>query len=58
MKKKHGLYSAAYKAGKLHLLDKMSIMDLSAEIDLIRVANERYLESLKSNSQPLDPETQ
>ena len=55
---KHGLYSAAFKAGEARFLDKMSISDLSAEIDLIRILNARYLESLKAGSQPPDPAAQ
>ena len=54
----HGYYSAAFKAQEVHFLDKMSITDLSAEIELIRVMNSRYLESLQAGSQPPDPEAQ
>ena len=54
----HGFYSAAFKAAEARLLDDSSTTDLTAEIELIRVMNIRFLESLKSIDQPLDPETQ
>ena len=53
----HGLYSAAFKAEENRLLGESSATDLTAEIELIRVMNTRFLESLQT-SQPLDPETQ
>jgi hypothetical protein len=53
----HGLYSAAFKAEENRLLGESSATDLTAEIELIRVMNTRFLESLQI-SQPLDPETQ
>ena len=55
---KHGFYSASYKADEARLLDESQASDLSAEIELIRVMNMRYLESLKASSEPLDAETQ
>jgi hypothetical protein len=54
----HGFYSAAFKDTEARLLDESSDIDLTAEIELIRVMNMRFLESLKSADQPLDPETQ
>ena len=53
----HGLYSAAFKAEENRLLGESSATDLTAEIELIRVMNTRFLESLPT-SQPLDSETQ
>jgi hypothetical protein len=53
----HGLYSAAFKAEENRLLGESSATDLTAEIELIRVMNTRFLESLQTG-QPLDPETQ
>ena len=55
---KHGIYSATFKAAEARLLDKMSITDLSSEIDLLRILNARYLESVNASSQPPDPEAQ
>ena len=53
----HGLYSAAFKPEENRLLGGSSATDLTAEIELLRVMNTRFLESLPI-SQPLDPETQ
>jgi hypothetical protein len=55
---KHGFYSAAFEAEEARLLDGSSIDDLTAEIELIRVMNMRFLESLRSSLEPLDRETQ
>ena len=55
---KHGFYSSAFEADEARLLDESSDIDLTAEIELIRVMNIRYLESLKSAGQPLDPDVQ
>ncbi len=55
---RHGFYSSAFKARELQFLDKMPLTDLSAEIELIRVMNSRYLEAVKAGSQPTDPEAQ
>ena len=55
---KHGFYSAAFKDEEARLLDESQSADLTAEIELIRVMNMRYLESLKNSAEPLDPETQ
>ncbi len=52
----HGLYSAAFKAEENRLLGESSATDLTPEIELIRVMNTRFLESLQTN-QPLDLET-
>ena len=55
---KYGIYSAAYKAGLARCLEKMPVLDLPPEVDLIRILNARYLESVKAASQPLDPDAQ
>jgi hypothetical protein len=55
---KHGIYSAAYKAGVARLLEKMPVMDFSPEIDLIRILNARFLESVRSDSQHPGPDAQ
>ncbi len=54
----HGFYSSAFKAAEARLLDDSSINDLTAEIELTRVMNMRFLESLKATDEPLVPETQ
>jgi hypothetical protein len=54
----HGFYSAAFKARELRFLDNMPFMDLSAEIELIRVMNTRYLESVNAGSHTPDPGAQ
>lgn len=55
---KHGFYSSAFEAKEARLLDESLLIDLTAEIELIRVMNIRFLESLRSAGQPIDPETQ
>lgn len=54
---KHGFYTEAYKVDVSRLLDKLPIQDLSAEINLIRVLSDHYLDSLHAGSEPLDRET-
>ena len=55
---KHGIYSAAFKSGMARGLDRMPLTDLSAEIELIRVMQNRYLESVRADSRPPGPEAQ
>jgi hypothetical protein len=52
----HGFYSSAFKAKENRLLNESSVTDVSAEIELLRVMNIRYLESIKDSSHQLDPE--
>ncbi len=55
---KHGFYSSVFKAQERSLLAHVPLTDLSAEIDLIRVTNHRFLEALKASKGDLDLETQ
>ena len=55
---KHGFYSSAFKQHERRLLTQMPASDLIAEIDLIRIANYRFLEALNTLQTPLDVETQ
>jgi hypothetical protein len=50
----HGFYSVAFKASERGLLAQMPSADLSAEIELMRVTNLRFLQALNSAPQPLD----
>jgi hypothetical protein len=53
----HGFYSEEFKIRESRLLGELPATDLTGEIELIRVLTSRYLESARSGSQPLDPET-
>jgi hypothetical protein len=55
---RHGFYSSAFKDRERRLLSSMPATDLAAEIDLIRVANYRFLQALNAVPGPLDVETQ
>jgi hypothetical protein len=55
---KHGFYSAVFKAQERRLLVNVPITDLSAEIDLIRITNHRFLQALKASKGDLDLPTQ
>ena len=55
---RHGFYSALFKEAERKLLDQVSTTDLSAEIELIRVANARFLQALAASRAPLDFESQ
>jgi hypothetical protein len=48
----HGFYSTVFKGH-----EPLGV-DLMAEVELIRAMNIRFLEALKSSTEPLDPETQ
>ena len=54
----HGFYSTVFRAAEARLLDDSSDFDLNSEVELIRVMNFRFLDSLKSVAEPLSPETQ
>ena len=53
----HGFYSAEFKARENQFLNETPATDLTGEIELIRVLTARYLESVNSRPQPLEPET-
>jgi hypothetical protein len=55
---KHGFYSAVFKAHERRMLEHIPLTDLSAEIDLIRVTNHRFLQALKASKGDLDLQTQ
>ena len=55
---KHGYYSSIFKATERRLLDQLPLTDLSAEIELIRVTNKRFLQALSASRNDLDFETQ
>ena len=55
---KHGYYSSLYKQSERHLLEQGSLTELSAEIELIRVTNKRFLQALQASKSELDFETQ
>ena len=55
---KHGFYSAVLKAHERSMLAHLPMTDLSAEIDLIRITNHRFLQALKASKGDLDLETQ
>lgn len=54
----HGVYSALFKESERRLLDQVPLTDLSAEIELIRVTNARFLEALAASKGALDFESQ
>ena len=55
---KHGFYSAGFKENERRLLKDLPASDLTSEIDLIRIANLRFLEALSASHAPLDVNTQ
>src|SRR5512138_508114 len=55
---KHGFYSTAFRARERRLLDNAPALDLHAEIELIRVMNERFLRALAGSASPDDVEQQ
>jgi hypothetical protein len=55
---KHGFYSAAFRANERRVLNSLPLTDLTGEIELIRVANYRFLQALNLDDAPLDVETQ
>ncbi len=54
---KHGFYSAAFKDRERRLLSQPSAVDLSTEIELLRVVNYRFLQGLLACSDQLDAKT-
>ena len=55
---KHGFYSAAFQQHERLLLTRLAPADLSNEVDLIRIANYRLLQSLRDAPAPLDVDMQ
>jgi len=55
---KHGFYSSVFKAHERRVLSQLPLTDLAGEIELIRVANYRFLEALNLSKAPLDVDTQ
>ena len=55
---KHGFYSSVFKARERSMLLDLPLTDLSAEIDLIRITNRRFLQALKASKGDLDLQTQ
>ncbi len=55
---KHGFYSAAFKDRERRLLSHPSAAELSTEIELLRVANYRFVQALTASADPLDVKTQ
>jgi hypothetical protein len=55
---KHGFYSEQFKRGERLALDKLSVTDLSGEIEFVRVYLKRFLEAQNNLPQPLDFESQ
>ena len=55
---RHGYYSSFFKESERRLLDQFPLTDLSAEIELIRVSNQRFLQALAASKGDLDFETQ
>jgi hypothetical protein len=47
-----------FKESERRLLDQIPLTDLSAEIELIRVTNKRFLEALVASKDELDFDTQ
>ncbi len=46
---KHGFYSAAFKAAEARLLSEVPAHDLSAEVELLRVASVRLLQAINDS---------
>ncbi len=55
---KHGFYSAAFRNRERRILSQPSAADLATEIELLRVANYRFLHDLGASAGPLDHKTQ
>ena len=55
---KHGFYSSAFKEQERRLLAQLSPADLSAEVDLLRIAMFRFVQALNASTSPLDAEAQ
>ncbi len=54
----HGFYSSNFKNAERELLAEIPLDDLSAEIELLRVTNKRFLDALVASRNELDFETQ
>ncbi len=55
---KHGFYSETFKSQERQLLAEIPLDELSAEIELLRVTNRRFLDALTASKDQLDFETQ
>ncbi len=55
---KHGFYSSAFTQHERRLLTQLPNIDLAGEIELVRIANRRFLQSLQEDGLPLDVDTQ
>ncbi len=55
---KHGLYSSAFTQHERRLLTQLPNIDLAGEIELIRIANRRFLRALQDGDLPLDVDSQ
>ncbi len=54
---KHGFYSSAFKQQEKAVLSRTAAIDLSGEIDLIRVTCLRFLEAIQQAPDPIDVQT-
>jgi len=55
---RHGFYTSIFRSKERSLLQHIPLTDLSAEIDLIRITNRRFLRALKASQGDLDLQTQ
>ncbi len=55
---KHGFYSDMFKQEERRILSEIPLDDLSAEIELLRVTNRRFLDALIASKDRLDFDTQ
>jgi len=55
---KHGFYSSQFDRNERQILNQMPYTDLTGEIELVRIANKRFLDALNDLPQPLDVKTQ
>ncbi len=55
---KHGFYSSAFTQHERRLLTQLPNIDLAGEIELIRIANRRFLHALQEDGLPLDVDSQ
>lgn len=54
----HGFYAQHFKTEEQRILSKMSLTDLSGEIELMRIQLNRFMEAQNTSSQSLDFESQ
>lgn len=55
---KHGFYSSLFQEQEHDVLDQLSSVDVEGEIDLLRVATARLLETLQDDEKPRDLQTE